>query len=449
MPRQPFTLTRSVLVPVLGGLVGTGLLLAVPVPSAAQSSPRPRPEAGNPSAPVTTPAEREAQRLRGQDLESLRAEQRKAQETAARLKHEIEAIGDDRRKLNQQLTDTAGRIRAVEDQVAQTQDRLKPLDERERALRQALDARRDVMAEVLAALQRIGHHPPPALMVTAQDALQSVRSAIMLGAVLPELRQEADLLVGDLAELVRVRRQIADGKEQLTRELAGLSEAQIRLGLLIEQRQKQQAQTEQALDTEHQRATQLGRQAETLMDLITKLEQGPTRNGRASSDKDRADLAALGDPGRLAPAIAFAGAKGKLPLPVNGTRIKEFGAPDGLGGIQKGLSVAARPGAQVTSPCDGWVVYAGPFRNYGQLLILNAGTGYHVLLAGMDRISVDLGQFVVTGEPVAVMGGGSEAAAALAEGAGHPVLYVEFRKDGTPVDPSPWWATQDGEKVRG
>jgi septal ring factor EnvC (AmiA/AmiB activator) len=286
-------------------------------------------------------------------------------------------------------------------------------------------------------------------MVTAQDALQSVRSAIMLDAVLPELRHQADLLVGDLAELVRVRQEIAEGKEQLTHELAGLGEERERLALLIEQRQRQQAQTEEALDSERQRAAQLALQAETLMDLITKLEQDPTRTRRAGSDKDRSDVASLGDPGRLAPAIAFAAAKGKLPLPVNGARIKEFGAPDGLGGVQKGVSVAARPGAQVTSPCDGWVVYAGPFRNYGQLLILNAGSGYHVLLAGMDRISVDLGQFVVTGEPVAVMGGGSEEAAALAGGAGQLVLYVEFRKDGTPVDPGPWWATQDGEKVRG
>ena len=83
--------------------------------------------------------------------------------------------------------------------------------------------------------------------------------------------------------------------------------------------------------------------------------------------------------------------------------MKEFGAPDGIGGVEKGLSVATRAGAQVTAPADGWVVYAGPFRSYGQLLILNVGGGYHVLLAGMDRISVDLGQFVLTGEPVAMM----------------------------------------------
>jgi len=151
----------------------------------------------------------------------------------------------------------------------------------------------------------------------------------------------------------------------------------------------------------------------------------------------------------LAPAIAFASAKGVVPLPVNGVRIRDFGSPDGLGGSEKGLWIASRAAAPVTAPCDGWVVYAGPFRSYGQLLILNAGGGYHILLAGMERISVDPGQFVLTGEPVAVMGGGPQSAAAVATGSSQPVLYVEFRKDGTPVDPSPWWATTDSEKVRG
>ena len=87
--------------------------------------------------------------------------------------------------------------------------------------------------------------------------------------------------------------------------------------------------------------------------------------------------------------------------------------------------------------------------NYGQLLILNAGGGYHVLLAGMERISVDLGQFVLTGEPVAVMGDGAQSAVAKAGGVSQPVLYVEFRKDGVPVDPGPWWAVNEGQKVRG
>jgi murein hydrolase activator len=397
---------------------------------------------------------------RDQELETLRAEQKKALENEAQLKREIEAIADDRRKFNGQIIDTAARVVNVEERIAKTKERMAPLDEGERAMRASLEQRRNAIAEVLAALQRMGRQPPPALAVPAEDALQSVRSAILLGAVLPDMRRQAEAIAADLGELVRLRKEIATERDGLARDLLVLANERQRLTLMIDQRQKRQAEAEQALATEREHATQLARQAENLNQLIVKLEQGLDTGSRAAraagrSGEDRKpatgrpDFAALRDPGRLTPAIAFASAKGMLPLPANGARIREFGAPDGLGGTEKGLSLATRPGGQITAPCDGWVVYAGTFRNYGQLLILNAGGGYHVLLAGMERISVDLGQFVVTGEPVAVMGGGAQAAAAIAGGTSQPVLYVEFRKDGVPVDPGPWWAANEGQKVRG
>src|SRR3981081_1881864 len=171
--------------------------------------------------------------------------------------------------------------------------------------------------------------------------------------------------------------------------------------------------------------------------------------GTPVSPNDKPNLGALKDQTRQSPAIAFASAKGLFALPVNGVRIRDFGGSGGSGGAQKGISLAARPGAQVTTPCDGWVVYAGPFRSYGQLLILNAGGWYHVLIAGMERISVNIGQFILTGEPVATMGTKSQVASIIAANASQPVLYVEFRKDGTPIDPGPWWAANEGEKVRG
>ncbi len=392
---------------------------------------------------------------RDQELEAIQAERKKAAETQAKLRDEIDAIGADRRKLNQQLIDTASRVRAVEDRIVATEARLKPLDEKEGAIRKSLDGRRAVIAEVLAALQRIGRRPPPAVMVRPEDALQSVRTAIMLGAVLPEMRQEAESLTADLADLVRVRKEIAAERDGLSRDLAAQSEDRERLALLIEERQKKQASAEKELDAERQRASALAKQVDNLKDLIVKLEQGldsTTRAARAAARaalEGRPELTNLHDPARLAPAITFASARGLLPLPVNGVKVRDFGAPDRMGGSEKGLSIATRAGAQVTAPCDGWVVYAGPFRSYGQLLILNAGGGYHVLLMGMERISVDPGQFVLTGEPVAAMGGGSQVAAAAAIGSSQPILYVEFRKDGTPIDPSPWWATSEGEKVRG
>jgi septal ring factor EnvC (AmiA/AmiB activator) len=410
-----------------------------------------------PAAVARPPSKLDDLKTRDQELAAIRAEQRRALGNEAKLKREIESIGDDRRKLNGEMIEAAARVRNVEQEIAQTEARLAPLDDREEALRKSLDARRGVLAEVLAALQRIGRHPPPAIMIRAEDALQSLRSAMLLGALLPEMRQEAESLMVDLGELVRMRKSIAEERAKLATDLAAIADDRARLALLLEQRQKRQAEVDGTLAAERERTVGLARQAEDLKELMTRLEQGldaPGRAARATDEKNKAldirpDLAALKDPGRLAPAVAFASARGMLPLPVNGVRIKEFGASDGLGGTQKGLSVSARPGAQVTAPCDGWVVYAGPFRNYGQLLILNAGGGYHVLLAGMERISVDLGQFVVTGEPVAIMGGRVQTAAILAIGSGQPVLYVEFRKDGVPVDPGPWWAASESEKVRG
>jgi murein hydrolase activator len=418
----------------------------------------------DPPAQATAPAEQagasdtsaqDQKAKRERDLETLRAEQRKAADIEARLKAEIESIGQDRSKLNEALIDAAARIRTLETQIATREGRTQTLDDNERAIRDSLTERRAVIAEVLAALQRIGRRPPPALMVRPEDALQSVRTAMMLGGVLPEMRVEAEALIADLTELVRVRKEIAVEVDRSRRDLGALAQDRLRMTFLVEERQKKQTETERTLSTERERAAGLARQAESLQELIAKLEQdiaGAARGAEAArAAQARASaprLAALKDPGRLAPAVAFVSAKGVLPLPVNGVRVREFGAPDRLGGTEKGLSITTRAGAQVTAPCDGWVVYAGPFRSYGQLLILNAGGGYHVLLAGMERISVDLGQFVLTGEPVAVMGGGAQTAALVAVGSSQPVLYVEFRKDGIPVDPSPWWAT-NGEKVRG
>ena len=398
-----------------------------------------------------------AKGARAEELEKIRAEQKKAAEIEARLKAELDAIGEDRRKLNQLVISSAATARAVEEKVTAAEKRLAGLQGNEDAIRRSLGSRRAVIAEVLAALQRVGRHPPPALMVSPEDALVSVRTAILLGAVLPGMKVEVDTLVADLAELVKVRKEIATERDGLGRDLAALSQERTRMTLLVQERQRKQAETEKSLEGERWRSLQLARQADNLKELIGKLEADIAASARAAAAANpgaekpdpKQSLAALNDPGRLAPAIAFASTKGTLRLPVNGVRIRAFGEADRLGGTEKGLSVASRAGAQVTAPVDGWVVYAGPFRSYGQLLILNAGGGYHVLLAGMERISVDLGQFVLTGEPVAVMGGGPQSAAAVAIGSSQPVLYIEFRKDGTPVDPGPWWAVTDNEKVRG
>ncbi|MGX4768569.1 murein hydrolase activator EnvC family protein [Bradyrhizobium guangdongense] len=417
-------------------------------------------------APQAAAVSPDAIKQREQELEAARARQKSAEEAQAKLKAEITALGQDRTQLNQQLIDTAANVRTVETKIDEAEARLRTLNGREQEARASLDSRRADIVEVLAALQRAGRRTPPALLVRPEDALQSLRTAMLLGAVVPELRGRAEKIASELGDLVALRKSIANERDQLASDRDKIRNDQTRLKALVDERQRQQASREKDLDAENSRAITLSKQVGDLQGLIAKMEQDlqsaakaaekaaeaakqAEAKAAAASASAKPGPAAFKDRSRTSPAILFASAKGLLPLPVNGNKIRDFGGSDGLGGVQKGISLATKPGSQVTTPCDGWVVYAGPFRSYGQLLILNAGGGYHVLIAGMERISVNIGQFVLTGEPVATMGSTSQVASILATNASQPVLYVEFRKDGTPIDPGPWWAANEGEKVRG
>jgi murein hydrolase activator len=411
------------------------------------------------ATPQATAPSPEVIKQREQELEAARAQQKSAAELQEKLKADIAAIGQDRSKLNQQLIDIAARVRGVETRIGDAEARLRPLDAREQQIRSSLDSRRSEIVEVLAALQRAGRRAPPALLVRPEDALQSLRTAMLLGSVVPEMRAQAERLVGDLSELIGLRKAIGAERDQLAVDRDKIKGDQVQLASLVDERQRKQSAIEKDMEAEGARALTLSRQADSLQGLIAKMEQDlksaakaaqtASLQGTPAALNGKPNLKALKDPGRLSPAIAFASARGLFALPVNGVKIREFGGSDGVGGAEKGISLATRAGAQVTTPCDGWVVYAGPFRSYGQLLILNAGGGYHVLIAGMERISVNIGQFVLTGEPVATMGTTSQVASIIAANASQPVLYIEFRKDGTPIDPGPWWAANEGEKVRG
>jgi septal ring factor EnvC (AmiA/AmiB activator) len=428
--------------------------LATLTPAAGQNALRPSITA--PVAPAA-PVSPEALQQRAQELAAARAAQKSAAEAQERLKADIATIGQDRSKLNQQLIDGAGQVRTIENRIGETEARLRGLDSREQDVRTSLESRRSEIVEVLAALQRAGRRTPPALLVRPEDALQSLRTAMLLGAVVPEMRSRAEKLSTDLGELVSLRTTINTERDALAVDRDKLRIDQVRLGVLVEERQRKQASVEKDVEAESARAIALAQQIDTLQGLISTMEQDVKSASKAAVTaslqgvpiNNKPDANALKNPKRTSPAIAFASTKGMLAFPVNGTKIRNFGATDATGSIDKGISLATRPGAQVTTPCDGWVMYAGPFRSYGQLLILNAGGGYHVLIAGMERISVNLGQFVQTGEPVATMGTTSQVASVLATNVSQPVLYVEFRKDSIPIDPGPWWAANEGEKVRG
>jgi septal ring factor EnvC (AmiA/AmiB activator) len=399
--------------------------------------------------------ERRADELKGLEkgLEASEAARRK-------LEADIEQMRADRARLNAALIETAQRVQAAETRASEAEARLETLNGAQEAIRRSLEARRGLISEVLAAVQRMGRRPPPAILAEPDDMLRAIRSAMTLGAVLPQLREETAALAADLEEMTRLRKSIDGEKTTLAREIEGLGQERQRLASLLDERKTVLSDAEKALQNERDKARELARQATSLKDLIQRMEAEVGSSARAAAearrsdeaqksgaaDEVRAKLAAAltRDPARLSPAIPFAEAKGKLGPPVAGRLARAFGAPDGFGGVEKAAYFRARSGATVVAPADGWVSFAGSWRNWGQVLILNAGGGYYVVLAGLERVNVEMGQFVLAGEPVGAMGAQAQrTAAALAIGGSEPILYVEFRKDGASIDPSPWWAKQD------
>ncbi|WP_202298864.1 murein hydrolase activator EnvC family protein [Mesorhizobium sp. 131-2-1] len=381
-------------------------------------------------------------------------------ERLAKLAADIAAVKKDHASITAALIQSAMTEQKLGQDIEDIGAKLEGLKGEQQKIRASLAARRDVLAEVLGALQRMGLNPPPAILVKPEDALSSVRSAILLGAVVPELRQQTEVLLADLKEQTRVTASIEAERARLTTAVGEQTAEKKRLTMLLEAKQKLQAETETEIAAEKQRSQALAAKAGSLKELIASLEADKTRKAadqakaaeQKSADADQAapnaapastELASLPVPegNQLTAAAPFSALQGQIALPVTGKIKRRFGADDGNGAVMQGDMVATQSGAIVTAPADGNVLYAGPFRSYGQLLILNAGDGYHVVLAGMSRISVATGQSVLAGEPVGAMGEARVASTSASQnGSATPELYVEFRKDGKPVDPTPWWA---------
>ena len=462
-------------------------------------------------------------------LDSQRGELQRVESRAKSLEQDVSEIAGEREKLNERLLETAALIQKSEARSSAIEARLGELDAQERLLKGSLDQRRGQVSKLLSALLRMGRNPPPVMITQRTDALQMVRSAMLLASAFPELRGQALALATRLNELVRVMTDIRSEGERLKSETERLGAARTRLAGLMESKKQSLAERQAELAQVRAAAADIARSVNDLNELIAKLDKTVTeKTGLGAYEKSveretqsaatvavaapaaqpasaseaavppagapeavaaaepAADaapakptqVAALtvpkpaqvielapgagpfGKPGRISPAMPFEKAKARLPLPAHGRRVLAFGEKTQYGSQSKGIVLETRQRAQVTAPCDGWVVYAGEFRSYGQLLIINAGGGYHVLLAGLSQIDVQPGQFVLAAEPVGTMSGGvtkaqnsrqqskSEDRSEDKDRNTAPVLYVEFRKNGRPINPDPWWV-ESHQKVQG
>ncbi len=398
-------------------------------------------------------------------FDKLREKFDETNEKKQNISTNLSSLERDRQDLNKHLVETGARVKNIERALSAVEKKLGRLSVREQSIRRSMAKRHDVIAALLSVMQRMGRQPPPVMATHRDDALKMVRSAMLLSSVIPKLSRELKETSTELNKLVSVVTETKQSALTLRQETINLKTQRDRVQQLLNAKRTRILSQQNELKQVQAAAKAYSRNAENLGQLIAKLDRNVSKTmgidkyekevRRGNKGISRVDpktgrkirlvpgrktrVTSLINPGRIKPALAFSRAQGLLPLPVSGTKVKKYGDTNDYGSTSKGLLLGTRNSAQVTSPCDGWVLYAGRFRSYGQLLIINAGEGYHILLAGMGKIDVSTGQFVLAGEPIASMGAQRLQAIDAKQGYDQ-TLYIEFRKNERPINPDPWWA---------
>lgn len=423
MGRQPMPLHKPrARLALLAGLLGAGVLCAPFAPVQAATSTQKKLDS----------VERK--------IQSQRAESAKQKARAAKLKAEMSAVTKD-------LIEAAARVQEQETQVAGLEFELSRLQRVATAKSQQLRERRKQFSGVVMALTRIARFPTEALVAQPMPPEDTVRSAILLRAAVPAIEVRAQNLQDELQDLAYSRALVEESRAEFQGAIDLLRAEEGRIDAIRKKKAALRAEAISKGRAAQSKAQKLAREAKSIRDLMDRLEVERKKavalaraNAKTASQlhvqpntgarNTAQDIAALGSIGSISKA------RGRLPYPVVGKLVGLYGQSiDGQ--TSKGLSLETRKGGQVISPFDGKVVFAGPFRGYGQLLIIDHGEGYHSLLAGLGRIDADIDQLVLAGEPVAIMTDSTNPGE-------RAVLYVEFRRDNQPINPMPWLASRKG-----
>lgn len=433
--------------------------------------------------------------------EKLKAVEQKLQagkQQSEQLDKQAASLAAERARLQDASVSAAKSAQDYEGRLTELEGQLKTLDVQAAAKFSALAADQKREAALLSALEKLSQNPPEAMLFGPASPVDQVRGAMLLGAAVPQLEAEAKALQATIAEVKRLKAEISAKRTEMTQKQAALDAERTRIGIMMRQKAALEGQAREAQGLTQKKLAALSTEASDLKDLITRLER--ERQERAEAERKRAEEArqkaeqiaaaraeakrkqaeaasrdslsggvasrdtmsgsgASRDTmsgGAESAAIAVAPPErprgsdplaprggshklepGKYAVPVAGEIVKRFGETDGFQDA-KGLTIRTRPAAQVIAPFDGQIMFAGPFKGYGQILIIDHGGGYHSLLAGIDQIEASVGQRVVAGEPVGVMKSGDP----------NPSLYLELRRQGQPINPLPWLVARDG-KVSG
>lgn len=396
---------------------------------------------------LTLPAS--AQQPDPAQIQELERQQKQAEADRERLEKERATARKEITRLQSQLVTLGAQAETYEKTARAADARLSDLSKDETTLETQIYDNRQDLYDLLAALQRIERNPPPSLATRPDDSRAAAQAALLISTMTQRLRVKADELAGQLDDLQDVRANIETEKVSLAKTEAKLSDKRSEISTLIKSKQQQETKLGEQSDAAQKRAQGYADKANSLRELIARFEADANAAPRIKPERSRPQGGQVSDSGIPVPRIKpergnapqplimpdtgrFADARGKLRAPARGTIIRKYNARGSDGEKSKGITLSTRSGAQVLAPFSGRIEFAGEFKNYSRVVILNVGDGYFIVLTGMTESFGKKGQMVLSGEPLGRMGSRK------------PELYIELRKNGTPVNPVPWLGTNLG-----
>jgi len=396
--------------------------------------------AGVAAAPPPKPAPSDAARQQLRETERDHAARLAAEQQAAERARAAEA---EHVRLAAERVAAAQRLRQAEAATFEAAERMDQLARRRQEAEARLAERAADLAPLLPLIERLSLYPAETLLAVPEPPESALRGVLVLQGLSRQLEQEAEALRRQQLEVAALSREVAAEAPRLAAAQAQQAARAAELDRELERSRRDARMAEDAAAEAARQAAADAARADTLRGVIARLEADrQAAEARARDEAEHAQQqrrgAAASEARRRQEALAQPAGPGVgephglLTAPVAGSVVRSFGQPTDAGPAE-GISYRIPPAARVVSPCAGKIVFAGPFRSYGLLLIVDCGGGYHFVLAGLERLDVQVGRHVQAGEPVGGMPGWDPRTPA-----DRPTLYLELRRDGKPVDPAPW-----------
>jgi septal ring factor EnvC (AmiA/AmiB activator) len=381
------------------------------------------------------------------ELEEIEKKLEERQREEKRLKNEVGARDREVKALRLRMIETANALQDAEKRIADINVETARLESEERDLLVTLRKRKSDLGDVLGALQSLERARPPALLVAPEDAASAARIALLLADAAPDLEAKAAEVGDALERLKNVRLALDEERANFEKTNEEVEDRRRVLAALLKTKQDERDVARRLAAAAQGETAALAARALTLREVLGRLERlarsvtprlkppPPTQDAPASPTP--ATRSTVRGPSlKFIPSRPFASAKGALRPPVVGDITGRFGAVRPEGGKFEGVRFAAAADAIVTAPYEGNIVFARPWDRVGNLMVMDVGGGYHILLIGVGAFLVEEGQNVAAGEPIGVMSGnGTET---LAD------LDLEVRKDREPVNPLLWLSGKIG-----